>query len=150
MLVALELKISQPCKPELHHRRRRGNAGGLDGLWPAQRGRKAVLPVLNLPPSAALATAIAGVSCTQWEILSKIIAGALQKTALFLTDLKTRKRRIKKQSSVWAKWRRKITIQGGTWTSISAEGISTAGIMSWVSRCFASPISGLPRLGHLQ
>lgn len=39
---------------------------------------------------------------------------------------------------------------GGTWTSISAEGISTAGLMSWVSSCFASPISSLPRLGHLQ
>lgn len=90
VLVVLELKISLPCKPELHHRRRRwittclGNAGGLGGLWAAQHGRKAMLPVLNLPPSAPSATAIAGISSTMWKILRKIIAEALRKTALFL------------------------------------------------------------------
>lgn len=57
--------------------------------------------VLNLPPTAASATATAGVSCAMGKdvihgILRKIAAGALQKTALFLTHLLTRKRRIKK------------------------------------------------------
>lgn len=91
MLVELELKISLPCKLELHDRRRRGiticlgDAGGLGGLGAAWHGRKAALPVLNLPPSAASATAIAGVSSAVQKILRKIIAEALQKTALFVT-----------------------------------------------------------------
>lgn len=53
----------------------------MDSEQPGMGGR----PVLNLPPSAASATAIAGVSSAVQKILRKIIAEALQKTALFLT-----------------------------------------------------------------
>lgn len=135
------------------HRRAGGTAG------PPGTGGRLLCPCWTshpqrVCPSLHEQAVVAGVSCDMQKLLRKIMAGALQTAALFLTHWLTRKRRIKKYSSVCIQRRRRIKKQclgpRGTWTSISAEGISTAGLMSWVSSWFASPISGPPGSGHLQ